>query len=232
MTKLGGDVAVVTGAGRGIGRATALALAKEGARLGLCARTVEELEETAALARDAGAPAVRVVRADVSRGPEVAAALAEIERELGPAGILVNNAGTVEPAPVVDTSEESWDRVLAVNLKGPFLAARAVLPGMLARGRGRVINVASISATLGTPRLASYCASKWGLVGFTKALAEEVKERGVLVAAVLPGSTDTTMLKKSGFPPRIVPAEIAEAIRWLACDAPPAAAGTALEVFG
>lgn len=232
MTKLGEEVAVVTGGGRGIGRAAAVALAREGARVGLVARTDGELAETARLSREAGAPAVHVVRADVSRAAELEAALAELERELGPIGILVNNAGIVEPAPVVDTSEESWDRVMAVNLKGPFLAARAVLPGMLARGRGRVINVSSISGTLGTPRLASYCASKWGLLGFTKALAEEVKDRGVLVAAVLPGSTDTKMLEKSGFPPQIAPAEIAEAIRWLACDAPRAAAGTALEVFG
>lgn len=232
MTKLGGEVAVVTGAGRGIGRAAAVALARCGAGVGLVARTAAELEETAALCREAGAPGVRVAVADVSRAAEIGAALAEIERELGPVSILVNNAGIVEPAPVVDTSEESWDRVLAVNLKGPFLAARAVLPGMLARGRGRIINVASISATLGTPRLASYCASKWGLVGFTKALAEEVRDRGVLVAAVLPGSTDTKMLEQSGFPPRIAPAEIGEAIRWLACEAPPAATGTALEVFG
>lgn len=232
MGRSGVDVAVITGAGRGIGRAAAVALAGEGVRLGLVARTEAELEETAGLAREAGAPLAHIVRADVSHSAELVTALASLERELGPVSILVNNAGIVEPGPVVDLSEESWDRVLAVNLKAPFLAARAMLPGMLARGRGRVINVASISATLGTPLLASYCASKWGLVGLTKALAEEVKDRGILVAAVLPGSTDTAMLKKSGFPARIAPGEIAEAIRWLACNAPLAATGTALEVFG
>ncbi len=229
--KLQGRVAIVTGAGRGIGRAIAHALAKEGAAVGLVARTASELESVAVELRALGGRAF-VAICDLQDGARLEAALASCEAALGPCEVLVNNAGIVEIAEVTATSRESWERVVAVNLTAPFVACRAVLPGMLARGRGRIVNISSISATMGTPKLASYCASKWGLVGFTKALSEEVKGRGVLVASVLPGSTDTEMLRRSGFSPAMAPTDVAEAVRWLACDAPHAATGTALEVFG
>lgn len=229
--RLQGRVAIVTGAGRGIGRSIAHALAKEGAAVGLVARTVAELEAVAVELRALGARAF-VAPCDLNDGDRLEGALAACEAALGPCEVLVNNAGIVEIAEVTETSRASWERVLSVNLTAPFVACRVVLPGMLARGRGRIVNVSSISATMGTPKLASYCASKWGLIGFTKALSEEVKGRGLLVASVLPGSTDTEMLRRSGFPPAMQPTDVAEAVRWLACEAPLAATGTALEVFG
>ncbi len=118
------------------------------------------------------------------------------EKELGAVDVLVNNAGVLERHPVVETSEESWDRVLDINLKGAFLCTRAVLPQMIRQRRGRILNVSSISGRVGTPQLASYCASKWGLLGFTKATAAEVRQHDVEVMAVCPGSVATEMLSK------------------------------------
>ncbi len=112
-------------------------------------------------------------------------------------------------------SDADWDRVLAVNLSGPFYLARRCVPGMAERRWGRVINVSSISSRVGTPGMTAYCASKWGLNGFTQALAAEVKERNVLVAAVLPGSVDTDMLKGSGWEPEMNPTEVARVVTFL-----------------
>jgi 3-oxoacyl-[acyl-carrier protein] reductase len=119
-----------------------------------------------------------------------------------------------------------------VNLKGTFLVTRALLPPMLQRRQGRIINVASISATLGTPRLSAYCAAKWGVVGFTKSLAEELRESGLQAIAVLPGSVDTDMLKGSGFLPQMTPEEVAGVIVYASLDAPAAMNGSAIDVFG
>ncbi|RMG10627.1 MAG: SDR family oxidoreductase [Deltaproteobacteria bacterium] len=222
-------VALVTGAGSGIGRATARHLAGRGCRLALVGRTARTLEETAASLEGA-----LVLPADVRDAEAVAQAVAQTEEALGPIDLLVNNAGVVARAAVHEMDEATWDEVLDINLKGAFLCARAVLPAMLARGRGRIVNVASISGTLGTPLLSAYCASKWGLIGFTKALSEEVKGRGVVVAAVSPGSVDTPMLRRGvpGLEPDMTPDDVASVITYLGLDAPPAIAGASLEIFG
>jgi NAD(P)-dependent dehydrogenase (short-subunit alcohol dehydrogenase family) len=222
-----GEVVLVTGAARGIGAATARRFAAEGARVAVLSRRLADAE---AVARDFdGLP----VEADVADEHAVGRAVEAVERALGPVGVLVNNAGVVARHAVDGHPVDVWDRVLAVNLRGAFLVARAVLPGMLAAGRGRILNVSSISGRLGTAELSAYCASKWGLVGFTKALAAEVKGRGVVVAALCPGSVDTAMLRSTGlgFAPDMTPEDVADALLMLA-RAPAAIAGAAVDFFG
>lgn len=229
--RLSGKVALVTGASRGIGRAIARALAEEGAAVAVLSRRLEGVSAVAEALRATGARA-HAVAADVASPNAVEGALAEVRRALGPVDVLVNNAGIALRRPLADTADADFERVLAVNLAGPFYLARRLLPAMAAAGWGRLINVSSISGTLGTAQLTAYCASKWGLNGLTRALAEEVKGRGVLVAAVLPGSTDTEMLKGSGFAPKMTPEEVARVVRFLCAEAPLAMSGSLVEVFG
>jgi 3-oxoacyl-[acyl-carrier protein] reductase len=146
--------------------------------------------------------------------------------------VVVNNAGIVRRGAVATLSEEDWDAVIDVNLKGTFLVTRAFLPGMLEKGEGRCVAIASISATLGTPELSAYCAAKWGVVGFTKALAEELRGTGLQALCVLPGSVDTEMLKESTFPAQMTPEHVAGVVAYAALDAPSAMNGSAIELFG
>lgn len=230
---LDGRVVAITGAGRGIGRATALAAAASGAKVSLLARTEREIRAVAEHVSARGGEALALV-ADVSSPEDVERAVRETEEVLGPIDLLVNNAGIVARAEVTELDLVTWDEVMDTNLKGVYLASRAVLPGMIERGRGRIVNVSSISGTLGTPGLSAYCASKWGVIGFTKALSEEVKGKGLVVCAVLPGSVDTTMLQKGlpGATPDMTPDDVAETILWLGAEAAPAVTGSAVEVFG
>jgi NAD(P)-dependent dehydrogenase (short-subunit alcohol dehydrogenase family) len=223
--------AVVTGAGRGIGRAVALSLAARGHDVALLARTASEIEGTAAEVAALGRRGVPVV-CDVGRSRDVDEALAAVAGALGAPSVVVNNAGIVRRARVHETREEDWDAVLDANLKGTFLVTRAFLPPMLAARRGRIVNVGSISSTLGTATQSAYCAAKWGVVGFTKALAEELRGTGLSAVAVLPGSVDTAMLAGSGFAPRMSPEEVAGLVTYAALDAPPAMNGSAIEMFG
>jgi len=223
--------AVVTGAGRGIGRAVAIRLAERGMDLALLARTPNELELTRAAIEPLGARAI-VLPCDVSRSAEVARAASEVVRELGPPRVVVSCAGIVHRALVQDTTEEEWDRVIDVNLKGTFLVTRALLPSMLEAKRGRFVAIASISATLGSPTQSAYAASKWGVVGFAKSLAEELRQTNLQSFAVLPGSVATSMLAGSGFAPQMTAAEVAGVVAYASLDAPNAMNGSAIEVFG
>jgi NAD(P)-dependent dehydrogenase (short-subunit alcohol dehydrogenase family) len=225
------DVVVVTGGGRGIGRATALRLADRGCDVALLARTIPELEEVASQVVARGRRVV-AVRCDVSSAVEVAHAAARVHAELGVARAVVSNAGLVRRANVVDTTEEDWDRVLDVNLKGAFLVARAWLPHMIHAKRGRFVAVGSISSTLGTATQSAYCAAKWGLVGFVKSLAEELRGSGLQAMCVLPGSVDTAMLRGSPFAPQMTPDEVAKLAEYAVLDAPDAMNGSAVEIFG
>lgn len=177
--------AVVTGGGRGIGAATARKFKAAGYRVTVMARTRSEIE---ALADEIGAYAVRV---DVGDPASVEAAF----MAAGPVDVLVNNAGMVRSGRVMKTDVRVWEEHLKVNLTGAFLCALKVLPGMISRGKGRIINVACVAGQKGFPYMAAYSASKHGLIGFTRSLASEVGNQGVTVNAVCPGYTDTPMLR-------------------------------------
>ncbi|MEI8255785.1 MAG: SDR family NAD(P)-dependent oxidoreductase [Deltaproteobacteria bacterium] len=228
-------VAVVTGGGRGVGAATAMRLASRGLRVVVSARSESELAATeGAIAALHGADRVCRVACDVSDAREVERLAQVATRFAGDAGVhvLVNNAGIAPRAFVHEMDEAMWDAVLDVNLKGTWLCTRAFLPGMLARRAGRIVNVGSISSTLGTARMSAYCAAKWGVVGFTKSVAEETRGLGVQAVAVLPGSIDTRMLEGSGFDAQMTADEVARTIEFLALDAAPAITGSAVEMFG
>jgi NAD(P)-dependent dehydrogenase (short-subunit alcohol dehydrogenase family) len=182
--------ALVTGAGRGIGRAIALRLAAEGLAVAVGARTRDQVEDTA---RAAGPRALALVL-DVTDAASVTEAVERTARALGPVDVLVNNAGIAESAPFAKTDPALWERHFRVNVTGPYLLTRAVLPGMLARGWGRVINVASLAGLFGAPYVTAYTASKHALVGFTRALATEVSGKGVTVNALCPGFTATDIV--------------------------------------
>jgi 3-oxoacyl-[acyl-carrier protein] reductase len=227
----GPRIAVVTGGGRGIGRATALELARRGFDVALLARTVQPLDATAADVVALGRRAVGL-RCDVTSAREIAAASERILGDLGTPSVVVNNAGVVRRVPVHRMSEADWDAVVDVNLKGTFLVTRAFLPMMLEEKRGRFLAVASISSTLGTPDLSAYCAAKWGVVGFTKSLAEELRGTGLQAMCVLPGAVDTDMLRGGSFPAQMMPEDVARTLAFAAVDAPDAMNGAAIEMFG
>jgi 3-oxoacyl-[acyl-carrier protein] reductase len=228
----GRELAVVTGASRGIGFATAIAFAKRGLDVAMLGRSGARLQAAADEVRLLGCEA-RAFACDVGLPAEVEGAAASVLSLLGVPRVVVNNAGIVRRGPRVhETTPLDWDEVIRINLRGPFLVARAFLPAMLAAHRGRFVQVASISATMGSPGAASYAASKWGLVGLTKSLADEVRGTGVTAVAVLPGSVDTDMLAGSGFTPAMTADEVARTLVFAGLDAPDAMSGSAIEMFG
>lgn len=224
-------IAVVTGAGRGIGRATAIELARRGADVALLARTKTELDETAARVAEQGRRAL-VVPCDVAQSEQVAQAARVVQNDLGAPSVVVANAGVVRRALVTEMDERDWDAVVDVNLKGTFLVARAFVPALIAAKKGRFVAIGSISSTLGTARQSAYCAAKWGAVGFVKSLAEELRGTGAQAMIVLPGSVDTAMLRGSGFDPRMSATDVAKVVAFAALDAPDAMNGSAIEMFG
>ena len=254
---LAGKHVVITGGGRGIGAAIAAALAAQGAKLTLMGRSRAQLEERAAVLRTLAGESCEVhcEAVDVADEASVAAAFAGAAQRLGPVAVLVNNAGQAASAPFLRTEPALWQQMLDVNLTGTYLATRAALPGMLAAGWGRIINVASTAGEKGYPYVSAYCAAKHGVIGMTRALALELAHKQVTVNAVCPGYTDTDIVRdavanirektgrseaealaelaKHNPQGRLVrPEEVANAVLWLCLPGSEAITGQAISVSG
>lgn len=194
--RLAGRVTLVTGGGRGIGRAIALAYASEGADVAVCARSAGELERVADQIRARGRRGVALV-GDLADAGQAARIVEQAEAALGPLDVLVNNAGVFWTRRFLDSTVEELDRMLAVNVRGPFAMMKAVLPGMLERDSGTIINVASLAGQKGYEEQSAYCASKHALLGMTKALALELAGTNVRISALSPGGVDTTLIAQA-----------------------------------
>ena len=197
---LAGQVAIVTGAGRGIGHAVALALARESAGVALAARTSQELAAAAATIRESGGTAL-AIPTDVTQDGAVEAMVEQTVAELGRVDILVTAAGVASFGPVVGTKPSDWDALLAVNLRAVMVCCRAVLPAMIRQRRGTIINIASVAAQRAIPGAAVYTATKAGVVGFSRVLAEELRADRVRVGVLVPGAVDTPLWDSIGNPP-------------------------------
>lgn len=189
------SVALVTGASRGVGRAIALTLGAAGWRVGVCSRSEEGVAGVLAELREAGIEAAGRA-ADVAAPDDVAALVAHIERELGPIDTLVNNAGVLHAKPFEEITLTEWDESFATNVRSLYLVTRAVLPGMRSRRTGAIVNVASLSARSGFAGGTAYTASKHAVLGFSRSLMLEVRNEGVRVVTVCPGSIDTEMIRR------------------------------------
>ena len=237
-------VAVVTGSGRGIGKAAALTLAREGASVAVATRTPEHADRTASEIRDAGGTALPVPL-DVSDRESVEAMRNRVLERFGRVDILVNVAGLSTLTPLEDLEEDEWDRVLAVNLKGVYLCARAVLPAMMEQRYGRIVSVASIAGRYGRAQMsAAYSASKAGVLGFTRSVAKRYGEYGITANAIAPGTIVTDMnrdlprdtldrLMADAAVPRLGEVDdVAEAIRFLVTQEAGWITGVTLDING
>lgn len=248
---LEGRHAAITGAGRGIGAAIAARLAAEGARVTLLARTSRQLEQ---VAHKLGTSA-QSISLDITDGAMTRQAFERAAQTFGAIDILVNNAGQAQSAPMHRAADEVWHTMLAVNLTGTYHATRAVLPGMIDKKFGRIVNIASTAGVRGYPYVSAYCASKHGVIGLTRALALEVAQRHITVNAVCPGFTETDIVEdaianiqkvtgRSAAQAResltrtnpqgrlIQPAEVANTVAWLCLPGTESITGQSIAVAG
>ena len=202
--RLANKVALITGGGRGIGKAVALAYARQGAALALCARTGAELDQTCQEIRSLNAECV-IWTCDVSLEEPVKELVANVTRKFGRIDVLVNNAGVMtRPVSITELDVKKWDYTIAVNLRGPFLVTRAVLPIMLKKKSGSIINVSSMIGRSAYANFIAYATSKWGLEGFTQTLAVEVKSNNIRVNSVDPGYVATKLTGYAGSKPESI----------------------------
>jgi NAD(P)-dependent dehydrogenase (short-subunit alcohol dehydrogenase family) len=233
--KLKDRVAIVTGGGRGIGREIALLFAGEGAKVAVTARSSDQLSQVVEDIARNGGEAVGV-SADVSREEDAKKIVQETMERFGGIDILVNNAGILKAAPFVAFESEEWRRVIEVNLMGTFYCTKAVAPILIERGWGRIINIASRAGKIGVPYVTAYVASKHAVVGFTKALAEELAPFNVTVNAVCPGTVKTEMVPKT-VQERIgelliPPSHVADLTLYLATEGAGSINGEAINIYG
>ncbi len=252
---LDGQHAIVTGGGRGIGAAIAACLAGQGAQITLMGRNGEALEKGAAELAETSGQNCQGVAVDVSDERQVDQAFARAADGLGPASILVNNAGASESAPFSRTDIDLWNRMLAANLTGVFLCSKAAVPAMVGAGTGRIVNIASTAGQIGYAYVTAYCAAKHGVMGLTRSMALELARTGVTVNAVCPGFTETDMvadavqnirdktgrsddeakaaLAKTNPQGRLIqPGEVAEVVGWLVSPGAASVTGQAISVAG
>ncbi len=218
---LAGQVSLVTGASRGIGAAIAQRLGEMGSRVAICARNQKALDTVAEKLRQDGVETLAQV-ADVTRHRDVAALVAGIEEALAPIDILVNNAGIGLFGPAHQLREADWDNVLDTNLKGVFLVSKEVAPGMIHRRKGHIINIGSLAGKNAFAGGSVYCASKWGLMGLTYSMAEELRVHGIRVSVICPGSVATEFSAHAGKDPRkmLQPSDVAHAVAAVVTQAP------------
>jgi 3-oxoacyl-[acyl-carrier protein] reductase len=213
---LSGKAALITGASRGIGRAIASRVGRMGASVAICARSREALERAAAALREQGIRTLPIV-ADVTRADEVDKMIEEARARFGEIEILVNNAGVGVFGAFHERSEADWDAVLSTNLKAVFLTSRAVASRMIGLGRGHIINISSLASKSAFPGGAIYCASKWGLMGLSACMAEDLRAHGIRVSVICPGSVATEFSPHTGRDPRslLQPEDVAHAVAML-----------------
>ena len=251
MTRLEGKVAIVTGAGSGIGRAIAVALAREGGKVALLGRRKDTLEETASEIR-ATSPSAEVIPivCDITKSPDTKEAVALVERSFGKLNILLNNAGALSVSTIESISEEDWDSLITTNLKGPFLMSRAALPAMRRAGGGSIVNIGSVLGLVAVKDRAAYCASKGGVTLLTKAMALDHAKDNIRVNCICPSVVETELIRnlwsnseegRRAKEARIAtipagrfgkPQDIAGLAVFLACDESSWITGTAIPVDG